>query len=922
MPIVTTNQPVKPVQPVQKVNIPYEQPGQLTPISKPVVQNTEQGNELVMKTAQQSALDAQNKPNETMGLVQQGVQNLIKNPVGYDTKKYKQNQLEQFDRNRASSMKAFQQSIADVQNTGVNAEKAYNFAMQGAQGRSDLENKLAMEQAEKERSAMLNALTAGQDVSKTQSGLDETAFNRLLNTRSQYEGERSQTQGFQDNVALTNLGFDHATQLAAQQNGFDLNKLNTQYGQDMAKMIAQNDWQGAQNSLARETQIAMQSNDINAQKAVQDKQFAFEMQKAKATQDWQGGQNALDRAAAIAKQNNDIQAQKDIQDKQNAFDMEKLNKTQDWQSAQNKIENDLKLSMQANDITATASNIQKQIDLDKWKQENGQTFTADQAAMNRTLETALATMKISADIFDKALDRELTKEVESGRLSIQEKQLAQTAVQFADEIEFKKFALQSGVNEAAAQRIWQSSESAFDRSGAKDLKIMEIESQTNLMNLKAQIDKGMLLTQQDFQAAQNNIDNKLKLAMQSNDVAAQKELTLLKGQIDEQAQTAQQNFVDSQRIATQTWQTGEAVRSEGAQKAAQYFEWQQKNLAQSNDIAGQVALESLKNKFNLNMQTNSMNHEEKMAYLENQFAEAKANNDVNRQKDILSFTYNQDIKKMATEYGIDTAKMQVQGQIQAALNQGDYEHAEAMQKALFTQQISENAKDRSIQQAQVALQAKGINLQEVEQQYNQLEKLVQAGNIDKSVLTDFVSKVTSSSGVTLKAPDPLEAQKEADKEFKALQVEYARTHPGSIDANGNMTADALSDFNSFVNKTMYGENPAGTEEAVSEKATNALNDKDAYAKLLYDPTVKEWSPETSYDSGGFFGADKRRFVNAPTNGSIFKYNGKAYQVLSDTQMDTKGEDSDYFTVKDLNDGTTRRIAITGNHNGQLSVTGF
>ena len=311
MPVVTTKFPASNIDEQNKPliapqapgaanpkSIPYEQQGQLTPIvNAPKVTNTAQGNEQVMLSAQQQALNAQNKPNQTMGLVQQGVQGLLQNPLGYDKSKYQQNQLEQFDRNRSSAMKAFQQSTANVANTGVNAEKAYNYAMQGAQGRSDLQNTLAMEQATKEREAMLQALTAGQNVSQTQSGLDETAFNRLLNTRGQYEGERAQTSSNEQQMAV----------------------LDKTYGQEIAKMVM--------------------------------------------AQDWQGGQAALDREAAILAQSTDINAKNAFADKQNAFDMAKLNATQDWQGAQNKIQQNFQLALQSNDINATAENIQKQLDL-------------------------------------------------------------------------------------------------------------------------------------------------------------------------------------------------------------------------------------------------------------------------------------------------------------------------------------------------------------------------------------------------------------------------------------------------------------------------------------------------------------------------------------------------------------------------------
>jgi hypothetical protein len=441
-----------------------------------------------------------------------------------------------------------------------------------------------------------------------------------------------------------------------------------------------------------------------------------------------------------------------------------------------------------------------------------------------------------------------------------------------------------------------------------DVQKMAIENgyDLNKLNVVYGQDMAKMIATQDWTAGQAALDRAQQLAVQANDISAQKDIAKL-----------QQQFATNERIATQSWQTGERVSAQDAAKAAQYFDAQQKLLLQKNDLEGQKVLSTLKNSFDLNMQTNAMNHDEKMAYLDNQYKTAMANGDVARQKDILAFTYNQDIAKMTAEQGFDVAKITLQGNIDKALQAGDFAHAEAMQKALFTQQSAENAKDRTIEQAKVALQAKGVDLAAVEQQYNQLEALVKAGTVDKSVLTDFVAK--TMGGVTLKAPDPLEAQKEADKEFKALQVEYARTHPGSLDANDNLTPDALKGFNAFVNKSMYGEATTGTE-AASQKAEAAIADPAKYEELLSDPTVKEWKPEMSYDSGGFWGTDSRSFANAPSKGSLFKYNGVVYETLTDPVMETKGQNRQKFTVKDLKTGTVRTISINPSITGQ--ITGY
>jgi len=243
VPYVTNNNQLLPVTPAPRPPKPPATDASLA-----------QGNRDVLGTAQDVAINGATQQNPIMGMVQQAVQNLITNPMGpgYDRNR----QLEQYDRNRANAMQANQQASADVANTGVNMEKAYQFAMQGAQGRSDLE----MTQAETERKALLESLGLGTSTAQAQSGLDDAAFNRLITARGAGEGERSQTQGFQNDVALSNLGFGQDVQMAAITNGYDLGKLNAEYGYDMAKMVAQNNWTGVENELDRQ----WKTGDANA----------------------------------------------------------------------------------------------------------------------------------------------------------------------------------------------------------------------------------------------------------------------------------------------------------------------------------------------------------------------------------------------------------------------------------------------------------------------------------------------------------------------------------------------------------------------------------------------------------------------------------------------------------------------------------
>lgn len=320
----------------------------------------------------------------------------------------------------------------------------------------------------------------------------------------------------------------------------------------------------------------------------------------------------------------------------------------------------------------------------------------------------------------------------------------------------------------------------------------------------------------------------------------------------------------------------------------------------------------MKYNFDTALQTQNMSHDVKMAKLNNDYLTAQKTGDVNRQKQILDFTYKQDLIKMEKEQGYEESKLAMQANVQYALQQGDHEHAAAMQRALFNQQTTEAAKDRALEEAGLALQQKGVDMKEIESNYTILENQVKAGLLDPKVLTEYLDKTISTNGVKLEAPDPKAAQIAADKEWEGMQTEYGKTHPEFVAEDGRtLTTDGQKAFSVWYNENQYGEQRATSEAAISEKAKEAINDPAKYDALMKDPSVKEWTPKIAYDDRGMWQTDERYIQNAPAKGSIFKYNGKAYEVISDKTMNAKGQNSDEFQVKDLATNTTKTVKVAG-----------
>jgi hypothetical protein len=670
MPAVTTKQTGNAVAAPKAPNqtIPYEQPDQLTPVIKPFQgpQANSQlpgvnplpaaSNQPILSAINQGALSAQNQQNPTMGLVQQNVQKVLKNPMGegYDPNKYMNNQLEQYDRNRGSAMLAFQQSNADISNTGAGREKAYNYAMQGAQGRSDLENKIQFDQGAAEREAMLKSLTAGSDVVKTQSGLDESAFNRLINAQGAAEGglnrqsaEKMQATGFANTVELEKLGYDQDVQKMAIANGYDLVKMDKTFGNEMTKLV-------------------------------------------------------------------------------------------------------------------TESN----------------------------LDTA---------------------------------------------------------------------------------------SKTSLMTLQDAFDTGRLLKTQDFEAIQKDLDRQEKIALQNGDIAGQIQIQTLRGEIDAKAQEAQQNYNTSERYATQAYSTLERIDKQTYDTASKYIDQNLAIARANNDADNESMLMDKKGILDLKMQTNEMGQEERMAFLNNEYATSMANGNVDRQRQIITFQTGQTLETMAAEGNIKEGQMQIQAGIDEAMAQSDFVRADALQTSRFVFDGQEKTKDRVLDQARLDLTAKTTA-------FDSLFKAFDAGTVSADSVMSLVKSAMKDYGITVTEPDPMATEKELNKEFNQTKIQFALSHPefaftdGGIVTGLQKTPEAQKAFNDFINKTVYG--ATGSEQGTT--------------------------PETAVGWNGIQDDQPKFSITPPAEGSVFKMpNGSTYTRSVGNLSNYNGRES--YSAVDSSTGETIQV---------------
>jgi hypothetical protein len=490
------------------------------------------------------------------------------------------------------------------------------------------------------------------------------------------------------------------------------------------------------------------------------------------------------------------------------------------------IDNKLKLAMQSNDaVTAEKLTILKgQIDAAAQVQAqknaielqnlgfNQQTqINATQFGYDLTkLKTANDFAAMSQDIGNKLkLAMQSNDAVTAEKLTILKGQIDAAAQVQAQKnaIELQKLGYDQTVQTMAIQNGYDlvKLDKTFGNEMAKLIAATKLDttSKSTLMDLQDKIDTKQLLTQNDFTSIQKNLDRQAEVALQINDITATENLAILKAQLDAKAQEAQNIFIDTQRSATEVWKTSERKSEEDFAKAAQYYDWAQKNAAQNNDIEATKAIEQMREFTQMSMQQQDMNQEEKMLNLSAMFEEAKANNDLTRQALILDYTHAQNIAKITTEAGFDMAKIGIQGQIEQALKQGDYANAESMQRQLLAAQAEQNALDRAQKDVQLQLESKGIDINEQQVEWERLKELVNAGQASPDTLTDFINQ--TSAGITITPADPIAAYKESQAAYTGLLQQFGLSNPGYVKdaATGELTDAGKTAFNKFYNENMY-----------------------------------------------------------------------------------------------------------------------
>ncbi|RPJ55912.1 MAG: hypothetical protein EHM12_11125 [Dehalococcoidia bacterium] len=299
--------------------------------------------------------------------------------------------------------------------------------------------------------------------------------------------------------------------------------------------LSQNDFVASQSSLDRQLKDAMQNKDIGAQQAAIQKQLDFDKWKTEAGFKFTEEQNSMNRALESSLQLGNQQFQEKMLGLKEKVDMNLMITDQQWKATQSDLDRQLQDAIATKNITAQQQIIKMQqefqglqndlnrkqetdiqnmvINQDKWKTDRTEQLTKlgwkqDEAMQQSQFENQKymqdydwkkkELMQQGMNQFEAEqqakqwayhskesdLDRQLQKEIESGRIRLEDRKLLQDSQQFKDKQSFDKWAIEQGIDQQKADRIWQSGENALNRTHDIYMEQIKEEFQKKGMDLQ------------------------------------------------------------------------------------------------------------------------------------------------------------------------------------------------------------------------------------------------------------------------------------------------------------------------------------------------------------------------------------------------------------------------------------------------------
>lgn len=466
-------------------------------------------------------------------------------------------------------------------------------------------------------------------------------------------------------------------------------------------------------------------------------------------------------------------------------------------------------------------------------------------------------------------------------------------------------------------------QAGLDRALSTALQANDIEAVENIERMKEDFTRqenieerksksDLLLSAQDFDAEQSDLDRLQQRAIQDNDINAIARIEQMRADLTREQNEADRIFRSAERIGTQKWQTGERISNQDFAQGMQFLQQEHDKAIQSGDFIQEKLMFEAQEKLQLGLQLGEFDHEEKMRILADDLTTAFADGDVDRQKVLMDYAATIDLNNLVTQQGFAIALQDNQAKIQEALANNDSENATSLMQAEWSIRALELQKDRDLEEIRIELDKFGVN-------YDAILGLVESGQIDPSAAVEMI-QTQLPAGQTLDAITPDQAasnmQLALKAEFESQAFQFALSHsdnPNFIDktTSTGLSAEGMREFNKQFNETIYGEGDK-TLEDLTNSVTGTIAPEDLEEIRTNSPT---WTPETFTDGRGFWTPDVRKFKNPPAKGGTFNFDGQTYEVLTNPVEETSGQNYEYFTAKDLATNTIVTIKAGGRTQG-------
>lgn len=537
-------------------------------------------------------------------------------------------------------------------------------------------------------------------------------------------------------------------------------------------------------------------------------------------------ENAMNRANEILLKNMDTEGQRALAILNGEIQSTAQDKQLAHETVQAALERASKIALQKGDIEG-----QKEIETLK-----GQ-IVASESALDRANAILLKNMDVEGQkeittLQDKLQTGQLLKQQDFTAAQAALGRAHDLAVQNGDiqgQMQIRKLQGEIEAQAQKAQQTWQTGERVASQVFTSTERISTQDYDAGQKYLDRENQKSMQM--QDYY---NNLDMQAK--------GFNQEQTMAKINSDLEEAKAGNDYLRTEKL-TKLQSALQAGLQDDAQIAA-------KELAQL-EISNQQYLADKNEQLQLYMQLQGFGQEQQMAYLNSQLEDAKANKDVDRQKQILQYQTNLDLQKMGTQASYEEKMAYIKNGMDIALQNNDALHAEVLQKARLDQEAEQFTEEMVLRRAAQALEAKQVDMQQIEADYN---KIVDMFGEDSEAAHEFVVKTLNANGVDTSGSqfnyvDATEQAKKAlNAEFELQKNQFVQTHPEyELKANNSggapytyeqfrqifntfpeetvkelwnntetvgVTPEGQKKMNEFINSTMYGEL---TEEQKAEK---------------------------------------------------------------------------------------------------------